>query len=776
MKRIFGLFVALTLTLVANAVGIGEWNLYLAYHNALSNQPAGDDIFANFDGNLLAYHPADQQVKLYSKADGLNGKNILLMGHSDTEKCLVLVYDNFLIDLLYPEDGRIVSLPQIKNAGLDGVKVNRLFVSGDNAVLAMSNGLAHINLAQQEIAGYYILDKDIRAAALYQDVLYAGAENELYTCSTKGNPLDKNEWKSTRAAAFTQFVVCDKAFYGVTDKAVADGLSAGLWLISGNDYQLVSDKAFPLVFSQKGKMVVADGEQVQIYASKQPAVAEKKISFKNTWKGLSLTADGTLWASNGENGMQAYKISGNTLKVQGDPVGNYGPRRDLCYYMRTEGERLFIAGGLLDPYDRQHNPGTLISYEKGKWSYFQEEGISDKTGVPYRDATSIAQDPKDPTHHFVSTAGTGIYEFRNGKFVKQYSIGNSPLESAAGNSPKYVRVDGLNFDAKGNLWMVNNSQRDTVLRVRRPDGTWKGFYFDAIRKAPTCEKTLFDKKGRLWMASRRTTANPDHDGGLFCLDYNGTLDNTKDDVHTYRSSFTNQDGKVYKLMGVYAMAEDRDGSIWVGTKVGLFLINNPDNWSTSGFYVTQVKVPRNDGTNYADYLLADLPISAIAIDGAGRKWIGTEANGLYLVSKEGNEVLEHFDVDNSPLLSNYIYSIAPNPQTGEIMIGTDKGLCSYQSQATEPATSLNENNVKVYPNPVRPEYHGNVRVTGLTDDAEVKVVSTSGQVVAAGRSTGGTFVWDVRGLDGGRVGTGVYYLMIATSDGNKGVAAKVVVI
>ena len=227
---------------------------------------------------------------------------------------------------------------------------------------------------------------------------------------------------------------------------------------------------------------------------------------------------------------------------------------------------------------------------------------------------------------------------------------------------------------------------------------------------------------------------------------------------------------------MYALAEDRDGSIWVGTRSGLFIISQPDQWWEQGFYVTQIKVPRNDGTNLADYLLDGLPVTAIAIDGGGQKWIGTESNGLYMVSADGLQVLQHFTTENSPLLSDYIYSIAPHPTTGEVMIGTDQGLCSYQGQATEPATALRESNIKVYPNPVRPEYQGNVRVTGLTDNADVKVTSTNGDVVAGGRSVGGTFVWNVRDRSGGRAAPGIYYIMMSTSDGKKGVAAKVAVI
>ena len=777
MKKTFGLLLALLLTLTAHATGIGEWNIYLAYHDATYSQPAGNVVFANFDGNLLSYSPVDEEVKLFSKIDGLKGNNIKFLGYSETEECLVIVYNDFLIDLLYPKDGTVVSLPQIKNADTEGLKVNSLFVEGNNAIIAMSDGLIHINVAQQEITGYYKLNKDVRAAALHDDMLYAATSNMLFTCAATGNPLDVQEWKALKASAFHKFVTCGPHLYGQTDQAIPNnGLTAGLWLFDGDAFQKVSSTVYPNLFSQKGKLLVANGQEILMFDEKNPTVPETKIQFVNSWKSVSRSSDGTLWASNGEGGLQAYKISNNTLKPQGDAIGKYGPRRDLCYYMRYEGDRLLIAGGRLDPYGIQHNPGTIIVNENNNWSSFQEKEIVEQTSYRYWDVTSIAQDPKDPDHHFASTAWTGIYEFRKGVFVKHYSAHNTPIESAVDNNFNYVRTDGLNFDAKGNLWMVNNSQKDTVLRVRRPDGTWKGFYFEPIKQAPTLEKTLIDKKGRLWVASRRSTNNPEHDAGLFCLDYNGTIDNTKDDIAKYRSTFVNQDGKSYVLKGVFSMAEDHDGSLWVGTRVGLFWVNNPDNWNAADFYVTQVKVPRNDGTNFADYLLDGLPISAIAIDGAGRKWIGSETNGLYLVSKEGTKVLEHFTAENSPLLSNNIYSLAPNPKTGEIMIGTDKGLCAYQSAATTPESSLNENNIKVYPNPVRPEYHGSVHVDGLTYDAEVKVVSTSGKVVAGGRSTGGTFVWDVRGLDGGRVAPGVYYFMIATADGNKGVAAKVVVI
>ena len=188
-------------------------------------------------------------------------------------------------------------------------------------------------------------------------------------------------------------------------------------------------------------------------------------------------------------------------------------------------------------------------------------------------------------------------------------------------------------------------------------------------------------------------------------------------------------------------------------------------------------MPRNDGTNYADYLLTGIDVTALVVDQGNRKWLGTFGSGVYLASPDGSEVLEHFTADNSPLLSDNIYSLAIHPETGELMIGTDVGLCSYRTNITPVQPELVEDNVKVYPNPVRPAYSGNVTITGLTEEAEVKIVSAGSQLVARGTAVGGSFVWDVRSqTTGQRVAPGVYFILVANADGSESVAANVVVI
>ena len=199
-----------------------------------------------------------------------------------------------------------------------------------------------------------------------------------------------------------------------------------------------------------------------------------------------------------------------------------------------------------------------------------------------------------------------------------------------------------------------------------------------------------------------------------------------------------------------------------------------DNPETSVF--TQVKLPRNDGTNLADYLLSGIDVTCMAIDGGGRKWFGTKANGVYLISADNMTPVKHILSSNSPLLSANILSIAINNATGEVFFGTDKGLCSYMSDATTPSDRPGEDNTYAYPNPVKPGYSGPITIVGLSMDADVKIVTTNGVLVATGISNGGSFIWDGKDKFGKPVASGVYMVESADADGNNGVVCTVAIV
>ena len=760
------LLLLLLLPTMLKAAAIGEWTYYLSYHDATHCIPVGKSIYALYAGNLLIYDTEDGAVTTPTKLDGLSEKQIVLMQDCQAAQKVILVYNNGNIDLLH-RDGTIENMPQYKNK-YAGSSLNDLSVVGNDAFLATSEGIVHINVKQAEFTGFYTLKTPIYSATMSGNVLYAATDAGVYHCDITENPLDVATWSIYNTTVARQLIAMGDNLYLNTAKK-------GVYLLCASNptpQQLIKTAQTSYFADSKGIIFYNKTSYTPIN-SQTPTSVASTVTLPSSTNAICRTTDGTLWMAQGFDGLNAYKATDSGLQATTTGIGSFGPKRDLCYFLRYAGERLLVAGGRLDPFDLIHYPGTAMYYDKGAWTIFEEEGIAEHSGGKYQDLTSIIQHPDDPTQHTLTSARVGLFHFKDGKYAGYHSLDNSPLVSAAANSKNYVRTDGLQYDHEGNLWMVNN-QVDSVIVIRMKDGSWRKLFYAPLEQAPTLATTLFDRKGRFWICSRRTVNY--HNGGLMGIDYAGTIDTQDDDYSYYRSHITNQDGTSYKFEGVQTIAEDHDGRIWVGTDIGLFVIDDPDEWFNDDFRITQVKVPRNDGTNLADYLLYGMPIISITVDGANRKWIGTSGNGVYLVSASGQEILHHFTSENSPLLSNNVTSIAIHPRTGEVMMGTDGGLVSYQSDATSPSETLSEGTIQIFPNPVRPEYHGNVTITGLTTDADIKIVTSGGQLVATGTSMGGTWQWDGRNFSGGYAGSGIYYVLIATADGNTTVAGMLTVI
>ncbi len=484
-------------------------------------------------------------------------------------------------------------------------------------------------------------------------------------------------------------------------------------------------------------------------------------------------AGGYYWHSDDMNGLVACVKEGDEYVPAGQKIQPNSPVRDLSYRMQYVGDRLLVAGGI-NTVQSIYNPATAMYFEDGKWTNFDEVTPAEEyPNLRHYNTTNLVQDPLDSNHHFASPYRTGLYEYRNAEFVGLYNYTNSPIQYITGinnNRENYTCAVALQYDSDGNLWMANQ-QTDTIIRVLTPSGEWRALYYSDIEGTSLCDDFLFTSSGVNFLVCRRMDNR-----GFFAFTTNNTLGTTADDRHTQRATIINEDGTSYAPDRFYCLAEDLDGQVWCGTDLGLFVIEDPTTYFNTDFRFLQVKIPRNDGSGLADYLLSGVPISYIAVDGANRKWIGTEGNGIYLISADGQEMLHHFQADDSPLLSDNIQCIAIHPTTGLVMIGTDKGLCSYMSDATEAEEELNKDNVKAYPNPVRPDYTGPITVDGLTMDSEVKICTSTGQLVWSGHSNGGRFTWNGCNKQGRRVASGVYNVVANNSDGKKAVVTRIIVI
>ena len=519
------------------------------------------------------------------------------------------------------------------------------------------------------------------------------------------------------------------------------------------------------------KVNMADGEINDTY----------NLGFKVNWCEIK---DSHIYAYSQTNGQYRALLTSNLLdKNNWSKVGGYvakkqedkstlkqivgtlqpgGPKHNYFYCMRFVNNLLYTCGGLWGHLIDAGRPGTIQVLDKENWTIY-DDNIAARTGIKYIDVNSVDVDPLDPNHVFAG-AKSGLYEFQNGKFIKHYNSENSLITSFNNIDKNYQLVTSVKFDTDGNLWMLNSqSPSNQSLIEYTKEGKWVSHHKPELYNLGSLECLMQDSRGLLWFVN-----NYHGLPSIYCYQA------STDQLNIY-SSFVNEDGITLTPNYVRYVTEDKNHDMWIGTNIGPLLLYKKDITSDTPIF-TQVKVPRNDGTNYADYLLSGVDISCIAIDGGNRKWFGTNGNGIYVISNDCLTQIYHFTTNNSNLLSNNIESIAINEQTGEVFVGTDKGLCSYMSDAGSPNSEMTKDNVWAYPNPVKPTYTGRITITGLSFDSDVKIVTANGILVNQGRSNGGIYTWDGKDQNGKKVASGIYMVETATSDGNKGTVCKIAII
>ena len=630
---------------------------------------------------------------------------------------------------------------------------------GSNKLYVLaSNSLYTYNKNDQSIKTYDkvngLSDTDIRFIAWNKTarrlvIIYSN--NNIDLLDDRGNVTNVPDY-------YLKTTMADKTVNGIDMSGVYCYLSTGFGLVKLNVAKAeISDSynlSFPVNYSYlDGSYIYAASQSNGLYRA--PLTAN--LLDKNNWTQV------------GGYVARPKTMDANLLN-QAKTLSPVGPKYNGFAYIQYLNNRLYTVPGMFKSgYADSNTPGAVQILHDGEWTNYQEN-LSLKTGYDYLDNNVLAVDPRNANHVFVG-GRTGLYEFLDGQLKAYYNKDNSLLQGAMykgrelGNN--YVLINGLCFDNKGDLWILNSqASRENLLRLSA-DGQMTSFSKPALMKdgvgGSVLTSMVFDNRNNLWFCN-------DHWDypALFC--YQPTTDKLLSFTR-----FVNEDGSNLDLVP-HSVMPLSNGDVWVTTTIGPLLLSRSaiDNPETAVF--TQVKVPRNDGTNLADYLLSGIDVTCMAIDGGGRKWFGTKANGVYLISADNMTQVKHITSSNSPLLSDNILSIAINNVTGEVFFGTDKGLCSYMSDATTPSDQPSEDKTYAYPNPVKPGYTGPITIVGLSMNADVKIVTTNGVLVAAGISNGGSFIWDGKDKSGKPVASGVYMVESADEDGNNGVVCKVAIV
>ncbi|MFZ0282833.1 MAG: hypothetical protein WAL29_14370 [Bacteroidales bacterium] len=738
---------------------VGSWSDHLRYNKAEKIAVSSDEIFASTGSSILVYNKEFSELKKLSPVTGLSETGISAIAWSVQNQVLIIGYNSANIDLV--RENTVFNIPEILNKYIPGEKkINRITTSGKYAFLATNFGIVVVDLIKKEIHDTWRPGPGPETNEVF-DITFGN--NKVFAATAIG--VWAGDITSQGLAYFGNwdqegslpdpYIKCTLVIYSGNKLYVnvSPGSSTGdsIFALDGGA-TLVSytpgllNRSFDIApegftVSSKGllRYFRSDGSvksTISSYGWGVPDISQAIIESNDIW--LADLNFGLIKAQN---------MSGFTNLTLPGPASNYAG--NITYGNNTV---LISAGGADNSWMSLGRAFQVSLYESNNFTNLVPGTV--------RDAMRACIDPGNNGHFFISSWGDGLFEYNNNTLVKHFNENNTP-ELAINSGNTGIRICGLAMDRSKNLWIAQTGNSATI-KVLKPDGSW--IVNPLTIDAPVAGDIIAAANGQKWMVLPMGYS-------MFILDDNNTPEVFTDDT-SGKLIIKDSDEKVISF--VFSVAEDLDGNIWIGTDQGPIIYYNPDRIFEIDARGERIKVPRNDGSGLADYMLGTETITSISIDGANRKWLGTRSSGVYLLSADGTKMLKNYNTQNSPLFSDSIASVAVDNKTGEVWFGTAEGVLSVREIAISGEQKFTD--VYAFPNPVRENYDGKVTITGLVRDSRVKITNISGDLVYETVSEGGQAEWDLTTYTGNRVATGVYLVFCSGGDGSQSFVTKILVI
>jgi ligand-binding sensor domain-containing protein len=740
---------------------VGHWRDHLPYHSGQYVVSTHNKVYCVANQNLFYYNKKDASINKLNKANFLSDVGVSALAYHHGLDVLVVGFENGNIDLVDKNGNFNISAIERKNIAASK-RINNIFIEGDLAYLATDFAIVVLNLKNREIKDtYYIGPKgtfvQVKDICLDNENIYAMKTHGILVAD-KNSPflIDYSQWKESYTIDhdtnfYSHITVHNNKVYLAMNVlghrndslfVLSNGTKQPIDLGFAADYYGLKSAGGHLLVSQTWSSVLLDDQYktVQLYAAEIPMDAD-------------VDQDMTGWVASRDHGL---------IRIQGyarDTLYPDGPVNKGAYDFDYRNGAMYVAGGLPSLWWSRYG---MHKYSNNSWktiNYQSDTGMAKVWNI-----NKVIVDPADPTHVFGGSFGSGLVEFRNDKVVKVYNTQNSPLRSMdiyeyAADS--YIHITGMDFDRQGNLVFVVSNITNPLF-ILTPEGKMYNpeFEYNGFNGTQQITEMLVSSAGHVWILMKNA--------GIFIYDYNGTPEN-QDDDRELKFNVVNQEGN--PLNDVFSIAEDIEKQIWVGTGKGPVIYYNHEGYFDNGVPAGQ-QVALPDLENSVQFLLVSERVNSIAVDGGNRKWLGTASSGVFLVSPDGYQQIHNFRKENSPLLTNSIIDMGIDHKTGEVFFGTDMGIVSYRAEAT--AAGSDFGNVYVFPNPVRPGYEGEITITGLARDVNVKITDISGNLVYETTAVGGSALWNGRNFDGHRVHTGVYLVFCSNQDGRKTHVTKMV--
>ena len=759
----------LLLSLLTLSMGFSQnnklWKGYFSYNEIKDLSQSTSKVFAASENAFFSQDILSGTIKTTNTIDGLSGQTITSFYQSPTLKKSLIGYENGLMIVINEVDGSMLNVVDIINKSIpqNVKKINHFMEYNGIVYVSCDFGIVQYNLATLQFGDTYFIGYNgnlinITQSAVFEGKIYAATRYNGILSAEINNPNlnDYNQWTTIANSGWSGIETFGTNLIGTTT-------TGSLQKLSGTTFVPITQLPQPaidlrsngtyLTITTKNHVYTYNSNLIQTADINSSQIPEPALEFT-----CATVINDLVFIGTKANGLFSKSFTAATFD-NGTPDG---PFKNAIFAINASTKNLWaVYGG----YNIDYNPfvydsfGTVNTYGISKlkengWLNIPYSDIQAAVGQPVNSLVRITVNPNNENQVYVSSYHSGLLKVENEVPTLLYDENNSGLDPMTGTD--YIRTNGTAFDDSGNLW-VTNARVAKGLKVFKTNGQWQAFTvdFSAINVFET-GRLIIDKNGTKWM----TTVN---DGVLaFNERYNNRFKTLKE---------TSDTGNL-PINDVRAMAIDNRDQLWIGTRKGLRVLSSVDDFLSNAQMTSDAIIILEE--NLAQELLYEQSITDIFVDGANNKWIGTADSGVFLVSADGQKTIYHFTSNNSPLPSNNINDIDINGFTGEVFFATTKGMVSFKGIST--LANDNLNNVFVYPNPVRPEFTGTVKVSGLMDKVHVKITDIEGNLVNESISEGGTIEWDTTAFGKYKVASGVYMIFVSSDDGAETKVKKVMII
>ena len=736
-------------------IAIGEWASYLPYNTGLYLTQSEEKIIYGTASSIFTLDKDDFSTEFISKIDGLTETGIQHIQYDPFNKQLIIAYQNSVIDIISEDE--IFTIFEIRDTDFiqGDKKIYDIYVQDSKYMfLATGFGVVQYDLERREFG--FTLDAAQKVSTIdgNENGLIIGAEDGAYVLDLNiitpnffgawdraeiGLPSDYQS-ENVLTISNKTYIATQEGVYMSDDFITFDEI----YSYPQDDYEIEFIKEIPngwmLGFRDpnfNSRVIIFDNGDVPIQQIDDcmnrmldAEVDEQgRIFFADEWEGIRY--------KNQFDGPCPEKLTFNS------PNSEEGTDIDI-----KDGVVYVASGGISETFANLFGRKGIYIFEEGSWLNVNESNTNFLKNNEVIQSFRVEPHP-DEDKIYIGSMWAGLVEYdRENETFELFNAAstNNNLTEPVGDNPDRVKISGLVFDNDNNLW-ISNFDAAEPLTVYTADKTWHSFETPGSNRLTDL---VVDNNGYIWAVIGGNS------GGVVIMDPGQSIADPTDSPAPILKN--NSNSEIPSNL-VNCLALDLDGGVWIGTAAGVVLFE-----CGGGLFVNECNgnKPKVLQDSIAAFLLETEDVLAIEVDGANRKWFGTR-NGIFVQSPNGEEQIAEFNEENSPLFDNTIRALAYNGETGEMFISTNKGLQSFRTETTS-ARVTHANKVYAFPNPVRPEYTGQIAIKGLARDAEVKITDIDGQLVYQTRALGGQALWDGRDNTGREVSGGVYLVFSSSVD------------